>query len=137
MNRRERLLASIIGPEMDETKSKMLDTTIKFILGDMGQQYIKMWKAEGPGVMVFQPTNKERSMFFLTLEELNSAKEDSERANKGDLAESFRRILEAAQKIKPDEKAGYVINDKEGMRYFEIDYNDLNDKPDLAPCSIE
>ena len=137
MNRRERLLASIIGPEMDETKSKMLDTTIKFILGDMGQQYIKMWKAEGPGVMVFQPTNKERSMFFLTLEELNSAKEDSERANNGDLAESFRRILEAAQKIKPDEKAGYVINDKEGMRYFEIDYNDLNDKPDLAPCSIE
>ena len=46
MNRRERLLASIIGPEMDETKSKMLDTTIKFILGDMGQQYIKMWKAK-------------------------------------------------------------------------------------------
>ena len=87
--------------------------------------------------MVFQPNNKERSMFFLTLEELNSAKEDSERANNGDLAESFRRILEAAQKIKPDDKAGYVINDKEGMRYFEIDYNDLNDKPDLAPCSIE
>ena len=64
MNRRERLLASIIGPEMDETKAKMLDTTIRFILGDMGQQYIKMWKAEGPGVMVFQPNNKERSMFF-------------------------------------------------------------------------
>ena len=127
MNRRERLLASIIGPEMDETKVKMLDTTIKFILGDMGQQYIKMWKAEGPGVMVFQPTNKERSMFFLTLEELNSAKEDSERNNKDDLAESFRRILEAAQKINPQEKAGYVINDQQGMRYFEIDYNNLED----------
>ena len=137
MNRRERLLASIIGPEMDETKVKMLDTTIKFILGDMGQQYIKMWEAEGPGVMAFQPNNKERSMFFLTLEELNSAKEDSERNNKDDLAESFRRILEAAQKINPQEKAGYVINDQQGMRYFEIDYNDLNDKPDLAPCSIE
>jgi len=137
MNRRERLLASIIGPEMDETKAKMLDTTIRFILGDMGQQYIKMWKAEGPGVMVFQPLNKERSMFFLTLEELNAAKEDSERNNKDDLVESFRRILEAAQKINPEEKAGYVINDQQGMRYFEIDYNEINDKPDLAPCSIE
>tara|TARA_R100000329_G_scaffold149689_1_gene140842 strand:- start:73 stop:486 length:414 start_codon:yes stop_codon:yes gene_type:complete len=137
MNRRERLLASIIGPEMDETKAKMLDTTIRFILGDMGQQYIKMWKAEGPGVMVFQPLNKERSMFFLTLEELNAAKEDSERNNKDDLVESFRRILEAAQKINPEEKAAYVINDQEGMRYFEIDYNEINDKPDLAPCSIE
>ena len=122
---------------MDETKAKMLDTTIRFILGDMGQQYIKMWKAEGPGVMVFQPSNKKRSMFFLTLEELNAAKEDSERNNKDDLVESFRRILEAAQKINPEEKAAYVINDEEGMRYFEIDYNEINDKPDLAPCSIE
>ena len=127
MNRRERLLASIIGPEMDDTKVKMLDTTIKFILGDMGQQYLKMWEAEGPGVMAFQPANKERSMFFLTLEELNAAKEDSERNNKDDLAESFRRILEAAQKINPEEKAGYVINDQQGMRYFEIDYNNLED----------
>ena len=29
MNRREKLLASIIGPEMDKEKAKMLDTTIK------------------------------------------------------------------------------------------------------------
>ena len=42
MNRRERLLASILGPEVDETKAKMLDTTIKFILGDMGMQYTKL-----------------------------------------------------------------------------------------------
>jgi len=60
MNRRERLLASIIGPEMDETKAKMLDTTIKFILGDMGMQYTKLWALEGPGVMVFQPNIKEQ-----------------------------------------------------------------------------
>ena len=69
MNRRERLLASIIGPEMDPEKAKILDTTIKFILGDMCVQYLKFWEAEGPGVMVFQPQDKERSMFFLTLEE--------------------------------------------------------------------
>ena len=127
MNRRERLLASIIGPEMDETKVKMLDTTIKFILGDMGMQYKKLWALEGPGVMVFQPTNKDKSMFYLTLEQLNSAKEDAGRNNNDDLVESFRRIIEAAQKIDPDSKAGYVINDQQGMRYFEIDYNNLED----------
>jgi len=101
----------------------MLDTTIRLILGDMGQHYIKMWVAEGPGVMVFQPQNNERSMFFWTLKEIHSAQEDCEKQNNGDLAESFRRILEAAQKINPEEKAGYVINDAEGIRYFEIDYN--------------
>lgn len=123
MNRREKLIASAIGPEMDQTKAKMLDATIKLILGDMGQHYFKMWQAEGPGVMVFQPENKERSMFFWTLKEIHSAQEDCEKNNNGDLAESFRRILGAAQKIDPEEKAGYVINDGNGIRYFEIDYN--------------
>ena len=123
MNRREKLIASVVGLELDETKTKILDATIKLILGDMGQHYFKMWQVEGPGVMVFQPQNKERSMFYWTLKELYSAQEDCERENNGDLAESFRRILEAAQKINPEEKAGYVINDQNGIRYFEIDYN--------------
>ena len=125
MNRRERLLASIVGPEMDEDKVKMLDTTIKFILGDMGMQYTKLWALEGPGVMVFQPNIKDKSMFYLTLEQLNSAKEDAERNSNDDLVESFRRFIEAAQKIDPESKAGYVINDQQGMRYFEVDYNEI------------
>lgn len=128
MNRREKLIASVVGPELDKTKTKMLDATVKLILGDMGQQYFKMWQVEGPGVMVFQPENKDRSMFYWTLKELHSAQEECERDNNGDLAESFRRILEAAQKIDPEEKAGYVINDGEGIRYFEIDYNKQSEK---------
>jgi hypothetical protein len=122
MNRREKLIASVIGLEADNTKAKMLDATIKLILGDMGQQYCKFWDTEGPGVLVFQPQNKERSMFFLTLKEIHAAYEECERSNDGDMAESFRRILAAAQKINPLEKAGYIINDEEGMRYFEVDY---------------
>lgn len=128
MNRREKLLKSLIGPDLDETKAKMLDATIKLILGDMGQHYIKMWMVEGPGVMVFQPENKERSMFFLTLKELHAAEEECERENNGDLAETFRRILQAAQKINPEEMAGYIINDNEGIRYSQIDYNKTSEK---------
>jgi hypothetical protein len=123
MNRREKLIAQAIGPDMNDTKIKMLDATVRLILGDMGEHYCKMWDVEGPGVMVFQPRNKERSMFFWTLKEIHSAQEDCERNNDGDLAESLRRILAAAQKIDPTEKAGYVINDDEGIRYFEVDYN--------------
>jgi hypothetical protein len=128
MKKREQLIASVIGSDLDPTKAKMLDTTIKLILGDMGQQYFKMWEHEGPGVMVFQPENKERSMFFLTLKEIHSAQEECERSNDGDLAETFRRILQAAQKIDPTEKAGYIINDAEGIRYLEIDYNKTAEK---------
>lgn len=128
MNRREKLLASAIGPELNETKAMMLDVTIKLVLGDMGQHYVKMWQAEGPGIMVFQPDRKDRSMFFMTLKELHAAQESCEKENNGDMAESFRRILSAAQKINPMEKAGYVINDSEGIRYIEIDYNQETDK---------
>lgn len=123
MNRREKLIASVIGPEMDQTKARMADATIKLILGDMGKHYFEMWQHEGPGVMVFQPENQERSMFFWTLKEIHAAQEECERGNDGDMAETFRRILSAAQKIDPTEKAGYVINDHEGIRYLEVDYN--------------
>jgi hypothetical protein len=125
VDRREKLSASVIGPELNETKAKMLDTTVKLILGDMGAQYVKFWDAEGPGVLVFQPDNKERSIFFWTLKEIHAAEEDCEHNNNGDLAETLRRILAAAQKIDPMEKAGYIINDDKGLRYLEIAYNDI------------
>jgi hypothetical protein len=122
MNRREQLISKTLSPSLDEKEAKMLDTTMRLILGDMGEMYMKFWETEGPGVMCFQP-DADRSMFFLTLEEIYAAQEKEERNNNGDLAESFRRILEAAQKIDPAEKAGYMINDADGIRYLEIDYN--------------
>ena len=122
MNRREKLISQTLSPSMDENEAKMLDTTMRLILSDMGKMYSKFWETEGPGVLCFQP-DSERTIFFLTREELHSAQEAEERDNNGDLAESLRRILVAAQKIDPEEKAGYMINDKEGIRYLEIDYN--------------
>jgi hypothetical protein len=123
MKKREQLIASALNNDFSEGSIKALDATVRLILGDMGQQYYKFWKAEGPGVLCFQPDNKDRSVFFMTLKELDRAMESCERENNGDLAETFRRILQAAQKIDPEEKAGYLINDKDGIRYLEIDYN--------------
>lgn len=127
MNRRKQLISKTLSPSMDENEAKMLDTTMRLILGDMGKMYIQFWETEGPGVLCFQP-DSDRTVFFLTLEELHAAQETEERNSNGDLAESFRRILEAAQKIDPLEKAGYMINDAEGIRYLEIDYNKGVDK---------
>ena len=127
MNRREKLISQTLSPSMDENEAKMLDTTMRLILADMGKMYAQFCEAEGLGVLCFQP-DSERSVFFLSLEELHSAQEAEERNNNEDLAESLRRILVAAQKIDPAEKAGYIINDKEGIRYLEIDYNKGVDK---------
>jgi hypothetical protein len=127
MSRREKLIASVIGPELDQKKAKMLDATLKLILGDMGQMFSKFWEVEGPGVMCFQPEQVEKSMFYLTLKELHAAQEECEREDNGDLAETFRRILQAAQKIDPEESAGYILNDKEGIRFVAVDYNKVSE----------
>ena len=127
MSRREQLILSATGGKADEKQGKMLDAVVKLVLSDMGGMYMKFWEAEGPGVMCFQPDNTERSMFFMTLKELHNAEEECERDNNGDLAETFRRVLNAAQKIDPQEKAGYIINDALGLRYLEIDYNKESD----------
>jgi hypothetical protein len=123
MKKREQLIAAALNNDFSEGSTKALDATVRLILGDMGQQYYKFWLAEGPGVLCFQPESKDRSVFFMTFKELDHAMESCERENNGDLAETFRRILQAAQKIDPEEKAGYIINDKDGIRYLEIDYN--------------
>ena len=88
---------------------------------------------DGPSLMralykIVQPSGSAQEgegPLVASLEQLNSAKEDAERNSNDDLVESFRRIIEAAQKIDPDSKAGYVINDQQGMRYFEVDYNEI------------
>ena len=123
MQRREKLILSALNGKADDKEAKYLDAVVKLVLSDMGGMYLKFWDAEGPGVMCFEPENKERSMFYMTLKELHAAQESCEREDNGDLAETFRRILAAAQKIDPAEKAGYIINDAEGIRYLEIDYN--------------
>ena len=128
MNKRERLLSTLLDKDFSQEKAKILDTTVRFILSDMGKMYIDFWNTEGPGVMVFQPTSQERSMFYWTLQEIHSAKETCEQDDNGDLAESLRRILESAQKIDPESSAGYIINDNDGIRYFQIDYNQLTDQ---------
>jgi hypothetical protein len=127
MSRREKLIEAVIGPEMDQAKARMLNATLRLILGDMGQMYCKFWEAEGPGVLCIQPAYLDRPVIFLTLKELHAAQEESERENNGDLAETFRRVLSRAQKIDPKEKAGYLISDNGGLRYFEIDYNKVED----------
>jgi hypothetical protein len=121
-NRREELLKKVCGKDIDGNSAKYADATTKIILGDMGKYFVKFWETEGPGVLVMQPKN-ERSMFWLTLEELHAAREESERQGEEEMASAFQSIVESAAKIDPMASAGYLLNDEKGMRYFLIDYN--------------
>ena len=121
MSRREKILQAVCGKDMEGNSAAYADATAKIILGDMGKYFLKFWEAEGPGALVMQPED-EHSMFWLTLEELHAAREESERKGEKEMAETFQKILESAAKIDPTSGAGYILNDSQGMRYFVIDY---------------
>ena len=134
MNRRERLIASVIGEDMDPQKVAFLETTIKFILADQGEQYIKYWNLKGPGVMRLNATQQTDA--WCSLEDLRDDIRLCETVNNDDLSESLKRILNRAERIDPKKMAGYMILDKNGIRYVEIDYENY-DRADAAPCSID
>jgi len=133
MNRRERLIASVIGEDMDPQKAAFLDTTIKFILADQGEQYLKFWDLKGPGVMRLNATQQTDS--WCTLEDLRDDIRLCESINNEDLSESLKRILNRAEKIDPKKMAGYMVLDKSGIRYLEIDYENM-ETVDASPCSL-
>ena len=133
MNRRERLIASVIGEDMDPEKAAFLDTTIKFILADQGEQYLKFWDLKGPGVMRLNATQQTDS--WCTLEDLRDDIRLCESINNDDLSESLKRILNRAEKIDPKKMAGYMVLDKAGIRYLEIDYENM-ETVDASPCSL-
>jgi len=133
MNRRERLIASFIGEDMDPQKAAFLDTTIKFILADQGEQYLKFWDLKGPGVMRLNATQQTDS--WCTLEDLRDDIRLCESINNDDLSESLKRILNRAEKIDPKKMAGYMVLDKAGIRYLEIDYENM-ETVDASPCSL-
>ena len=133
MNRRERLIASVIGEDMDPQKAAFLDTTIKFILADQGEQYLKFWDLKGPGVMRLNATQQTDS--WCTLEDLRDDIRLCESINNEDLSESLKRILNRVEKIDPKKMAGYMVLDKAGIRYLEIDYENM-ETVDASPCSL-
>ena len=133
MNRRERLIASVIGEDMDPQKAAFLDTTIKFILADQGEQYLKFWDLKGPGVMRLNATQQTDS--WCTLEDLRDDIRLCESINNDDLSESLKRILNRAEKIDPKKMAGYMVLYKAGIRYLEIDYENM-ETVDASPCSL-
>ena len=133
MNRRERLIASVIGEDMDPQKAAFLDTTIKFILADQGEQYLKFGISKDLGVMRLNATQQTDS--WCTLEDLRDDIRLCESINNDDLSESLKRILNRAEKIDPKKMAGYMVLDKAGIRYLEIDYENM-ETVDASPCSL-
>ena len=116
-NRRNKLLKKIIGTAIGEAQKKLYQLTIERVCADMCDFYTKFYNNEGPGAMVYVPTHKHenKSMFYLTVNNLITAVDD---LNKNDLegaADVMKKAITRAEKLDPDKEALFIIQDEKEM----------------------
>ena len=116
-NRRNKLLKKLIGTAIGEDEKKLYQLTIERVCADMCDFYTKFYNNEGPGAMVYVPTHEDenKSMFYLTVNNLITAVDDLTKNNLDGAADVMKKAITRAEKLDPDKEALFIIQDKEEM----------------------
>ena len=77
-SRRNKMLSKLMLSATGETEETLIKLTIERICADMCDFYLKFYRLEGPGALVFKPgADDKESMFYLPVDSLISALEDN------------------------------------------------------------
>ena len=116
-NRRNKLLKKLIGTAIGEDEKKLYQLTIERVCADMCDFYTKFYNNEGPGAMVYVPIHQDedKSMFYLTVNNLISAVDDLTKNDLEGAADVMKKAITRAEKLDPDKEALFIIQDKEEM----------------------
>ena len=116
-NRRNKLLKKLIGTAIGEDEKKLYQLTIERVCADMCDFYTKFYNNEGPGAMVYVPTHKDenKSMFYLTVNNLITAVDDLTKNDLEGAADVMKKAIKRAEKINPDKEALFIIQDEKEM----------------------
>ena len=113
-NRRNKLLKKLIGTAIGEDEKKLYQLTIERVCADMCDFYTKFYSNEGPGAMVYVPTHEDenKSMFYLTVNNLITAVDDLTKNDLEGAADVMKKAITRAQKLDPDKEALFIIQDE-------------------------
>ena len=116
-NRRNKLLKKLIGTAIGEDEKKLYQLTIERVCADMCDFYTKFHNNEGPGAMVYVPTHEDenKSMFYLTVNNLITAVDDLTKNDLEGAADVMKKAIKRAEKINPDKEALFIIQDEKEM----------------------
>ena len=116
-NRRNKLLKKLIGTAIGEDEKKLYQLTIERVCADMCDFYTKFYSNEGPGAMVYVPTHKDenKSMFYLTVNNLITAVDDLTKNDLEGAADVMKKAITRAEKLDPDKEALFIIQDEKEM----------------------
>ena len=116
-NRRNKLLKKLIGTAIGEDEKKLYQLTIERVCADMCDFYTKFYSNEGPGAMVYVPTHEDenKSMFYLTVNNLITAVDDLTNNDLEGAADVMKKAITRAEKLDPDKEALFIIQDEKEM----------------------
>ena len=116
-NRRNKLLKKLIGTAIGEDEKKLYQLTIERVCADMCDFYTKFYSNEGPGAMVYVPTHEDenKSMFYLTVNNLITAVDDLTKNDLEGAANVMKKAITRAEKLDPDKEALFIIQDEKEM----------------------
>ena len=124
-NRRNKLLKKLIGTAIGEDDKKLYQLTIERVCADMCDFYTKFYSNEGPGAMVYVPTHEDenKSMFYLTVNNLITAVDDLTKNDLEGAADVMQKAITRAEKLDPDKEALFIIQDDREMSlvHYKID----------------
>ena len=125
-SRRQQLLTRMLKSVSGETEEKLLKLTVERIIADQADYYRKLYKNEGPGVVVFMPQKDDKdSMFYLTVDRLINAVND---ANSRDLhgAEHLKKAIALAESVNPEKEAVFLLQDEKDIQLFHFKTDEEN-----------
>ena len=116
-NRRNKLLKKLIGTAIGEDEKKLYQLTIERVCADMCDFYTKFYSNEGPGAMVYVPTHEDenKSMFYLSVNNLITAVDDLTKNDLEGAANVMKKAITRAEKLDPDKEALFIIQDEKEM----------------------
>ena len=116
-NRRNKLLKKLIGTAIGEDEKKLYQLTIERVCADMCDFYTKFYSNGGPGAMVYVPTHEDenKSMFYLTVNNLITAVDDLTKNDLEGAADVMKKAITRAEKLDPDKEALFIIQDEKEM----------------------
>ena len=109
-SRRNKMLSKLMLSATGETEETLIKLTIERICANMCDFYLKFYRLEGPGALVFKPgADDKESMFYLPVDSLISALEDNR--DQESISEVLQKAIRRAETIEPDKESLFLIQD--------------------------
>jgi hypothetical protein len=115
--KRNQRLTRLMLSAPSEAEQLMMKLVVERICADMCDFFLKFYRLEGPGAVVYVPDAEDQkdSMFYLPVQALMNALNDLTNRDMEGPAEVMRKAIARAESVDPLKESLFIIQDKDQM----------------------